>query len=191
MAESSTKISKTKIGWILILSGLLLLLGLYYMTIPDLIQWHAIEKQPAKTKGVVLGWKTSSMIGSVDVITYRFEISDANGKVKSYTKSQNSSSGYGVNSEVPIEYAASNPSYSRIEGDDPELLPRVILTAFFMPVVALLFYGGMISIRSAVKHERVRSEAYPCPYCGAKLRTKLAKQCRECKQVWHDQGVIK
>jgi hypothetical protein len=27
---------------------------------------------------------------------------------------------------------------------------------------------------------------FPCPYCGAPLRTQLAKQCRKCRKDWHD-----
>jgi len=29
-------------------------------------------------------------------------------------------------------------------------------------------------------------EATPCPYCGATLRTRNAKQCRKCMKDWHD-----
>ncbi|HET6977701.1 MAG TPA: CPCC family cysteine-rich protein [Pyrinomonadaceae bacterium] len=29
-------------------------------------------------------------------------------------------------------------------------------------------------------------EATPCPYCGATLRTRNAKQCRKCGRDWHD-----
>lgn len=29
-------------------------------------------------------------------------------------------------------------------------------------------------------------EATPCPYCGAALRTREAKQCRKCGTDWHD-----
>jgi ribosomal protein L37AE/L43A len=29
-------------------------------------------------------------------------------------------------------------------------------------------------------------EATPCPYCGATLRTRLAKQCGKCRMDWHD-----
>jgi hypothetical protein len=29
-------------------------------------------------------------------------------------------------------------------------------------------------------------EAVPCPYCGERLRTILAKQCRKCGMDWHD-----
>jgi hypothetical protein len=190
IAKSTTKVSKTKTGWILILSALLLLLGIYYMTFPDLIQWYAIERQPVKTKGIVIGRKTFHDIGSGVFITYRVDITDATGNSKSYTKSQNTRSGYAMNSEVPIEYAVSNPSYSRIEGEDPQLLPRLIITAFLTLVVGLLFYAGIVSIKSGTKQKRVLSETYPCPYCGAKLRTKSARQCRECKREWHDQAFI-
>ncbi len=31
----------------------------------------------------------------------------------------------------------------------------------------------------------------PCPYCGEKLRTPVAKQCRFCKRVWHDENELK
>jgi hypothetical protein len=30
------------------------------------------------------------------------------------------------------------------------------------------------------------AEMTPCPYCGAPLRTKQAKQCRHCKRDWQD-----
>jgi hypothetical protein len=33
------------------------------------------------------------------------------------------------------------------------------------------------------------AEIAPCPYCGAPLRTKRAKQCRHCKRDWHDSEV--
>jgi len=29
-------------------------------------------------------------------------------------------------------------------------------------------------------------EGTPCPYCGERLRTQLAKQCRHCGRDWHD-----
>lgn len=31
----------------------------------------------------------------------------------------------------------------------------------------------------------------PCPYCGGKLRTHLAKQCRFCFRDWHDENELK
>jgi ribosomal protein L7/L12 len=31
----------------------------------------------------------------------------------------------------------------------------------------------------------------PCPYCGEKLRTHLAKQCRFCLRDWHDENELK
>lgn len=31
----------------------------------------------------------------------------------------------------------------------------------------------------------------PCPYCGEKLRTPVAKQCRFCKRDWHDENELK
>ncbi len=31
----------------------------------------------------------------------------------------------------------------------------------------------------------------PCPYCGEKLRTPLAKQCRFCLRDWHDENELK
>lgn len=33
-------------------------------------------------------------------------------------------------------------------------------------------------------------EATPCPYCGATLRTRNAKQCRKCLRDWHDPGNV-
>lgn len=31
----------------------------------------------------------------------------------------------------------------------------------------------------------------PCPYCGEKRRTPLAKQCRFCLRDWHDESELK
>ena len=31
----------------------------------------------------------------------------------------------------------------------------------------------------------------PCPFCGEKLRTPEAKQCRFCKRDWHDENELK
>ena len=30
----------------------------------------------------------------------------------------------------------------------------------------------------------------PCPFCGEKLRTPVAKQCRFCKRAWHDENEL-
>lgn len=40
--------------------------------------------------------------------------------------------------------------------------------------------------------EKIRQENLPhCPYCGEKLRTSLAKQCRFCLRNWHDENDAK
>lgn len=31
----------------------------------------------------------------------------------------------------------------------------------------------------------------PCPYCGEKLRTPEARQCRFCKRDWHNENELK
>ena len=41
--------------------------------------------------------------------------------------------------------------------------------------------------------DKKREEAYiatipPCPYCGERLRTPVAKQCRFCLLDWHDEN---
>ncbi|CAN5841243.1 hypothetical protein BH20ACI4_BH20ACI4_26540 [soil metagenome] len=42
------------------------------------------------------------------------------------------------------------------------------------------------------KREKIWEENLPlCPYCGEKLRTPVAKQCRFCKRDWHDENELK
>lgn len=41
------------------------------------------------------------------------------------------------------------------------------------------------------KREQIWKENLPCPYCGEKLRTPVAKQCRFCKRDWHDEKELK
>jgi|ERR1051325_2981227 hypothetical protein len=192
MPESPNRRLKTKVGWIFIIIALLLLLGLYYWTFPDLIQWVTIERQSVQTKGTVIEAKIleggDGVPGGMR-ITYRFEISNADTTLRSYTNSQNTKKGYAVNAEVPIEYAASNPAYSRIEGEDPELWVRLFLTAFLIPLAAVILYSGILSIKSARKQQGEQSVAPSCPYCGAQLRTKFAKQCPQCNRDWHEEMV--
>ncbi len=41
--------------------------------------------------------------------------------------------------------------------------------------------------RTKIWHESLP----PCPYCGEKLRTHKAKQCRHCLRDWHDENELK
>ena len=176
------------VGWLMILSGLLLLLGIYYVTVQDLLQWYVIEKKSARTIGVVVDRKPSNMFRVPALITYRFEVSGADGRSQSYRNSQRPKSTYGINSEVTIVYAASDPSYSRLAGEEPDLLGGLIVAVSFVLVAGFLFYGGIATIKVGMKHKQFLSETISCPYCGAKLRTRSARQCRECKREWHDQA---
>lgn len=186
MTPISSRISKTKIGWILILFGLLLLSIMSYITFPAVFRWFAIERQTAKAKGVVTEIKP--LFDSTGaLITFRFEVPNADGTVGSYTNSQNALRNYSTNSEVSIEYAASNPAYCRIEGESSELLPRVFVAVGFIPAALVAIYAGIRTIRSGKRQKRSQAEARTCPYCGAKLRTSAAKQCSQCKKDWHDE----
>jgi hypothetical protein len=49
-----------------------------------------------------------------------------------------------------------------------------------------MFYAGVRTIKSGMRQKRYQAEAPSCPYCGAKLRTKFAKQCGQCNRDWHD-----
>jgi hypothetical protein len=43
-----------------------------------------------------------------------------------------------------------------------------------------------------LEHRRIWLENLPpCPYCGEKLRTPQAKQCRFCLRDWHDENELK
>ncbi len=42
------------------------------------------------------------------------------------------------------------------------------------------------------KYHKIWLESLPpCPYCGEKLRTPEAKQCRHCLRDWHDENELK
>ncbi|HRH43187.1 MAG TPA: hypothetical protein PKY82_16265 [Pyrinomonadaceae bacterium] len=44
----------------------------------------------------------------------------------------------------------------------------------------------------AVEHyQKYLNSLPPCPYCGEKLRTPVAKQCRFCLRDWHDENELK
>lgn len=45
--------------------------------------------------------------------------------------------------------------------------------------------------KAAELHKKYVEALPPCPFCGEKLRTHLAKQCRFCLRDWHDENDIK
>lgn len=45
----------------------------------------------------------------------------------------------------------------------------------------------VIKLSKEIYHENLP----PCPFCGEKLRTPVAKQCRFCLRDWHDENNLK
>jgi hypothetical protein len=42
-----------------------------------------------------------------------------------------------------------------------------------------------------LREENYRENLPPCPFCGEKLRTPSARQCRFCLHDWHDENNLK
>jgi hypothetical protein len=90
---------------------------------------------------------------------------------------------------------------SRVGGSDSEEekdFKRAIIHAFEQmisdPAAAKLasLWQAVGESRKGLEQELKRKisgplyKQFPCPYCGAPLRTQLAKQCRKCRKDWHD-----
>jgi hypothetical protein len=90
---------------------------------------------------------------------------------------------------------------TRIAGPDTQLVRAIkgeIIAAFERmlddpdPNELVSLWRGVQENEQALDQELKRRlsgplyEATPCPYCGAILRTREAKQCRKCSRDWHD-----
>ena len=86
--------------------------------------------------------------------------------------------------------------FEKLSSENQKKIKSMVLEQSIQAILELKSLTGYSLDDGKIFVNKIREEAYyeslpPCPYCGQKLRTREAKQCRYCLRDWHDVNELK